>query len=292
MVQDVDLLLFDIQDVGARFYTYVWTLSHVLEAAAGFHLPVWVLDRPNPINGNICEGPLLQAGYQSFVGRGPLPVRHGMTIGELSFWIDDTFSLDADLSVVEMAGWRREMWFDDTGLPWVPTSPAMPKLETATVYPGTCLLEGTNLSEGRGTATPFECLGAPWIDGPRLADALNELRLPGVRFRPTSFLPSASKHQGVPCHGVYLHVLERDVFRPLRTGLHVLSTLTRLWPESFDWLGTSWEGRLPHFDLLIGNRWVREWLDKGAPVTEIVERWQEELRQFSSQSKRYHLYGM
>jgi len=290
MVQDLDLLLFDIQDIGARFYTYIWTMSHTLEAAAHFRLPVVILDRPNPINGVTCEGPMLQPAYRSFVGRCPLPVRHGMTVGELGHLFKDAFELDVDLTVIERVSWQREMWFDDTGLPWVPTSPAMPKLETATVYPGTCLLEGTNVSEGRGTTTPFECLGAPWIDGPRLADALNALHLPGVRFRPTSFCPSTSKHAGKTCHGAFLHVMDRDVFRPLQTGLHILSTLMRLWPKCFGWLGTSWEGRHPHFDLLIGNGWVRDMLDKGEQVDDIVARWQEELLQFSSQRQRYYLY--
>jgi uncharacterized protein YbbC (DUF1343 family) len=290
MLVGVDVLVFDIQDIGARFYTYIWTMTHVLEAVAEHRLPLVILDRPNPINGSTCEGPIVQPGYESFVGRYPLPVRHGLTVGELAHLINAEWDLGADLTVIKMEGWQRKMWFDETGLPWVPPSPAMPKLETATVYPEACLLEGTNLSEGRGTATPFECLGAPWIDGPRLAEALNELHLPGVRFRPTSFIPSASKHRGKTCHGVYLHVMDRDAFRPLQAGLHILSTLLRLWPECFSWLGTSWEGRLPHFDLLIGNGWVRDGLDKGARVSEIVARWQEELTQFSSQRERYYLY--
>ena len=290
MLQDVDLLLFDIQDVGARFYTYIWTMSHVLEAAARFHLPVMILDRPNPINGLICEGPLLQPGYQSFVGRYPIPVRHGMTVGELARLFNETLNLDADLTVIEMEGWRRQMWFDETGLPWVPPSPAMPKLETAIVYPGTCLLEGANVSEGRGTAMPFECLGAPWIDGYALAGALHERALPGVRFRPTSFCPSTSKYAGEVCHGVYLHVMDRSTFQPLATGLHILSVLARLWPESFYWLGTSWEGRRPHFDLLIGTHWVRPALDRGEPVEAMIARWQDELAQFRTQRQPYLLY--
>jgi beta-N-acetylhexosaminidase len=265
-------------------------MSHTLEAAARLHLPIAILDRPNPLNGRACEGPILQPGYRSFVGRCPLPVRHGMTVGELAHLFRDAFELDVDLTVVKMTGWSREMWFDDTGLPWVPTSPAMPKLETATVYPGTCLLEGTNVSEGRGTTTPFECLGAPWIDSFGLADDLNELNLPGVRFRPTRFCPSTSKHNRKTCQGIYLHVIDRSAFRPVRTGLHILSTLMRLWPDDFAWLGTSWEGRHPHFDLLIGNAWVRESLDKGAPVSEIVAHWQEELAQFRLQRRRYELY--
>jgi uncharacterized protein YbbC (DUF1343 family) len=296
MLQDVDLLLFDIQDIGARFYTYIWTMSHVLEAAARFHLPLMILDRPNPINGLTCEGPLLQDGYQSFVGRYPLPVRHGMTVGELAHLFNDALNLDADLTVVEMEGWRRKMWFDETDLPWVPPSPAMPKLDTAIVYPGTCLIEGTNVSEGRGTATPFECLGAPWIDGYALSDALNECALNacalhGVRFRPTSFCPSASKYAGEVCHGVYLHVTDRLTFRPLTTGLYILSVLSQLWPESFKWLGTSWEGRRPHFDLLIGNDWVRPALGQGTPVEELTARWQDDLVRFRTQRQPYLLYN-
>jgi len=290
MLKDVDVLAFDIQDVGARFYTYVWTMAYVLESAAEHRLPLIILDRPNPINGWTCEGPLLQPGYESFVGRYPLPVRHGLTVGELAHLLNAELALNADLTVIKMEGWQRKMWFDETGLPWVPTSPAMPKLETATVYPGTCLLEGTNISEGRGTATPFECLGAPWANGPRLAEALNGLHLPGVRFRPTSFCPSASKHKGETCHGVYLHVMDRDVFRSVETGLHILAEFMRLWPKRFCWLGTSWEGRRPHFDLLIGNGWVRHRLDQGEPVGEIVACWQEELRQFHSHRQRYYLY--
>jgi beta-N-acetylhexosaminidase len=189
-----------------------------------------------------------------------------------------------------MKGWHREMWFDDTHLPWVPPSPAMPKLETATVYPGTCLLEGTNVSEGRGTATPFECFGAPWIDGYALADALHERALPGVRFRPTSFSPSAGKYADELCHGVYLHVLDRSAFRPLFAGLHILSALIELVPERFEWLGTSWEGHRPHFDLLIGNSWVREELDRGACIEELTGQWQNELASFRSARQQYLLY--
>jgi uncharacterized protein YbbC (DUF1343 family) len=166
----------------------------------------------------------------------------------------------------------------------------MPKLETATVYPGTCLLEGTNVSCGRGTATPFESIGAPWIDGHRLASALSDLSLPGVRFRPTFFTPSADKHAGQTCQGVYLHVLDREVFRPLCAGLHVVSTIVALWPKPFEWRETSWEGRPPHFDLLIGNGWVREWIDEGRPVGEIAARWQTALAQFEALRRQYLLY--
>ena len=290
MLADVDLLLFDIQDVGVRFYTYVWTMTYVLEAAAEHGLPVIVLDRPNPINGLVLEGPTLEPGYASFVGRCPIPLRHGMTVGELAQLFNAEQGLHADLTVVPMEGWQRGMWFDSTGLPWVPPSPAMPKLETAIVYPGTCLLEGTNVSAGRGTATPFELLGAPWIDPYRLADSLNDLDLPGVRFRPASFIPCSSTHAGETCRGVYVHVTNRQVFRPLAAGLHLVSALRALWPQSFEWLETSWEGQPPHFDLLIGNGWVRPWIDEGRPVGEIVSQWRTTLAQFEQQRRTYLLY--
>jgi uncharacterized protein YbbC (DUF1343 family) len=290
MLEGVDLLVFDIQDVGVRFYTYIWTMSYVLEAAAEHGIPLIVLDRPNPIGGQILEGPVLEPGYASFVGRYLLPVRHAMTVGELAQLFNAKRKLDADLTVVRVEGWQRSMWFDETRLPWIPPSPAMPKLEAATVYPGTCLLEGTNVSCGRGTATPFESIGAPWIDGYRLASALNELSLPGVRFRPTFFTPSVGQYAGQTCQGVYLHVLDRETFRPLRAGLHIVSAIRALWPDAFSWRETSWEGHPPHFDLLIGNDWVRKWVDKGQPVDEIAARWQPALDQFKTLRKRYLLY--
>jgi uncharacterized protein YbbC (DUF1343 family) len=290
MLRGIDVLAFDIQDVGARFYTYIWTMSYVLEAAAEHRLPLILFDRPNPITGHICEGPMLEPGCRSFVGRYPLPIRHGLTVGELARLFNDQRGLGADLTVIEMEGWQRSMWFDETGLPWVPPSPAMPKLETAIVYPGTCLFEGTNLSEGRGTATPFECVGAPWIDEYRLAETLNELYLPGVRFRPTRFIPCASKHKGETCRGIHVHVMDREVFRPVRTALHILSALIRLWPDQFAWLGTSWEGHPPHFDLLVGNGWVRDRLNAGEPIDDIVAGWQEHLAAFVSARQQHLMY--
>jgi len=290
MLRHVDLLLFDIQDVGVRFYTYIWTMSYVLEACAEHAIPLIILDRPNPIGGEIIEGPTLEAGYESFVGRWPIPLRHGLTVGELARLFNEERGLGVDLRVIPAQGWTRAWWFDQTGLPWVPPSPAMPKLETATVYPGTCLLEGTNVSCGRGTATPFEGIGAPWIDAYRLADAMNALDLPGVRFRPIWFTPTASKWAGETCQGVFLHVTERAVFRPLRTGLHLLSTLRRLWPTDLAWLPTSWEGRPPHFDLLIGNGWVRPQIDAGRPVDEMIAEWQDSLQRFEENRKLYFLY--
>lgn len=290
-LSSVDILVFDIQDVGARFYTYIWTLSYILEAAADAGIPLIVLDRPNPIGGQVVEGPILEPDCSSFVGRYLLPIRHGMTMGELARLFNTQRNLGADLTIVQMEDWQRSMWFDQTGLPWVPPSPAMPKLETATVYPGLCLLEGTNISEGRGTATPFESIGAPWIDAHRLADTLNDLALPGVRFRPTFFVPSSSKHRGQTCQGTYVHVTNRQAFRPLCTGLHIIHTIRNLWPQEFAWLETSWEGYPPHFDLLIGNGWVRRAIDQGQSVADIIARWQEPLAEFDALRQRYVLYG-
>ncbi len=290
MLQGIDALLFDIQDVGTRFYTYIWTMSYVLEAAAEYDLPLIILDRPNPIGGQIVEGPPVEPGYESFVGRYSIPLRHSLTIGELAVWLNREHNLNAALTVIPAQGWKRAMWFEQTGLPWAPPSPAMPKPDTAMVYPGACLLEGTNLSCGRGTATPFEAVGAPWIDAYRLADALNNMALPGVRFRPTWFTPCASKHAQQTCQGVFIHVLNRAVFRPLSVGLHLLAAVHALWPDDFAWLKSSWEGHPPHFDLLIGNGWVRPHLDAGQSVSDLEGEWVNYDRQFAADKKQVELY--
>lgn len=290
MLADLDVLVFDMQDVGARFYTYVSTLFHVLRAAGKFGLPVVVLDRPNPINGLTVEGPLLEPGLASFIGVAPLPVRHGMTMGELASWLNAECDLQADLTVIPMEGWRRAMWFDDTQLPWVPTSPAMPHLATVIVYPGTCLIEGTNLSEGRGTALPFEVAGAPWLDAHGLAQSLNALDLPGVRFRPAHFVPSAGKHAGQHCQGVQVHVRERDAFQPVRMGVHLVAACRAAAPDQFAFLAKSWEGRAPHFDLLIGNAKVREGIEAGVAVAELIAGWSAAEDDFRRWRRAYLLY--
>jgi uncharacterized protein YbbC (DUF1343 family) len=235
MLENLDVLLIDLQDVGARYYTFVWTMFLCLRACERADLPVVVLDRPNPINGVTTEGPILDPAYRSFVGLHPLPVRHGRTIGELAQLFRDEAFPECDLTVLPMKGWEREMWFDDTGLPWVMPSPNMPTLETATVYPGMCLLEGTNISEGRGTTRPFELLGAPFIDAEPFARELNQLRLPGAHFRPTWFQPTFQKFAGEMCGGAQLHVTDRDRFAPFQTGLEIIRALRRIYPESFVW---------------------------------------------------------
>lgn len=223
MLQNLDVMVFDLQDGGVRFYTYLSTLVYVLQAAAEAGLPAFVLDRPNPITGTILEGGKLDAAYSSFVGMYPIPIRHGMTAGEMARYLNDTFHIGCDLTVVQMEGWRRNMWFDETGLPFVPPSPNIPTVSTLTVYPGTCLAEGTNLSEGRGTTKPFEYIGAPFLDAETVAEAMNALEIPGVRFRPVYFTPTFSKYENQRCAGVHVYVIERNVFRPVEATLHLLA---------------------------------------------------------------------
>ena len=290
MLAEVDVLVFDVQDVGVRFYTFISTLYHILAAAGRQSRAVVVLDRPNPINGVTVEGPLIAPGLESFVGIAPIPIRHGMTVGELARYFNAEYRLGADLTVVELRGWRRAMWFDATRLPWVPLSPGMPHLVTATVYPGMCFVEGTNLSEGRGTTSPFEVVGAPWLDGYTLAQALNRLALPGVRFRPTYFVPSASKHIRITCQGVQVHVTDRRAFRPVEAGLHVVATCRALAPDRFEFLASSWEGRPPHFDLLTGDAAIREGLVTGTPVADLVSGWPAVAAAFEQARRPYLLY--
>lgn len=261
LLAEVDGLLVDLQDVGARFYTYTWTLSHVLEACSQAGKPVWLLDRPNPIGGADVEGPILKPECASFVGRYPLPIRHGMTLGELGSWMVDRHVPGADLRVVGVEGWDRSKHWPDTGLPWVMPSPAMPLYETAVVYPGMGLLEATNLSEGRGTTRPFETFGAPFLDGWALAEALNGAGLPGVRFRPVQFEPTSSKHKGVVCQGCFLHVFDPIEFRPVRTALRVMREVWRQAPSDAAFLPPSQPGGLRRIDTLGGTPDWESWVE-------------------------------
>ncbi|MCC6443432.1 MAG: DUF1343 domain-containing protein [Armatimonadetes bacterium] len=279
MLEGIDILLFDIQDVGSRFYTFLYTLSYIMEAAKEKGLEIIVLDRPNPINGVDVEGKILEKKCASFVGRYTIPIRYGLTVGELAQLFNTAFEIDADLAVVPLSGWGRGDFFDQTGLPWVPPSPNMPTPETALVYPGTCLIEGTNVSEGRGTAKPFEMIGSPWIEAERLADRLNEAELPGVRFRPAHFIPNVSKHAGESCHGIQLHVRDRSLFRPVRTGVFLLAALKSLYPDAFGWREPG-ENGLAYIDLLAGTDSLRLDLDRGASPAEICDAWDEEARSF------------
>ncbi len=291
ILQQIDVLVYDMQDVGVRFYTYLSTLYYLVRAAGRHKCPLVVLDRPNPITGSRIEGPILEEGYQSFVGMIAIPVRHGMTLGELAKFINIEYNLNADLSVLPVQGWQRQQWFDQTGRIWVPTSPAIPRFETTLVYPGTCLLEGTNLSEGRGTALPFEILGAPWVDGYRLAERLNQQDIAGVYLRPVSFTPSTSKHQGKICQGVQIHILDREIFSPLQTILEVISSCQDLYPDHFAYLPPYRNSNTHnHFDLLAGTYKLRRGLESRRPVKEITASWQPELDQFSERRQPYLLY--
>ncbi len=289
MLAGVDVLLFDIQDLGVRFYTYIWTMALCLRAVAPLGKRLVVLDRPNPITALRVEGSVLQPGFESFVGLYPVPLRYGLTIGELARLLNTEFNLGADLTVIPLQGWRRDLWFDGTGLPWVAPSPNIPTFDTAVVYPGACLVEGTTMSEGRGTTHPFEQVGAPWLDGETLADRLNALDLPGVRFRPVSFTPSFSKYAGEVCHGVHFHVLDRAAFEPLPTALHLITQARALHPDDFGWARYFPEGNAP-FERLVGNGRVGAQIEAGTPVEEIVGEWEEGLRQWRIVKQSYHLY--
>jgi uncharacterized protein YbbC (DUF1343 family) len=306
---DVDVLVIDLQDVGSRYYTYVWTMALAMQAAARAHVTVVVVDRPNPLGGAEVEsGPLLP-GFHSFVGLGAVAVRHGMTIGEIARMVKSGIPgdrtgrfgkpIDCELEVVGMKGWKRSMDYDATGLPWVMPSPNMPTPDTAFVYPGLCLVEGTNLSEGRGTTRPFEIVGAPFLDGYRLAAALDELRLPGVRFRPLSFLPMFQKFARRSCGGVQLHVTDRAAFRPYRTGIAFLLAAARQAPGEFQWRTEPYEfvAHPPAIDLLTGSDAVRRGIDGGATLDDITaafapfERRFEELRRPHLQYPLEHAAG-
>ncbi|MBI3463032.1 MAG: DUF1343 domain-containing protein, partial [Planctomycetes bacterium] len=235
MLDGLDCLVVDLQDVGTRVYTFIWTVSYCLEACAATGIPVVVLDRPNPIGGELVEGPCLDPAFASFVGRAPIPMRHALTMGEMAAYLNDHFKLGAELYVVRMNGWRRAMTFSETGLPWVLPSPNLPRIEGVDVYPGQVLLEGTNLSEGRGTTVPFEVCGAPYIDPEQLIEALGAFDLPGLSLRPIRFEPTFQKWKGQSCGGLYLHVTDRQTFRPYRATLAMLACVRRLWPNDFAW---------------------------------------------------------
>ena len=268
----VDVLLFDVQDVGSRYYTYAATMALCMRAAKASRVKVVVLDRPNPIGGVAVEGGGLDEGLENFCGLYPVPQRHGMTLGELARMYNETFGIGCDLDVVACEGWSRNTWYDQCGLPWVMPSPNMPTPETALVYPGMCLLEGTNLSEGRGTTRPFELFGAPFIDGDTLARELRLQDLPGVRFRPCVIEPAFHKFNGERCGALQLHVSDRRAFEPYRTGLAVLGAVRKLWPESFAWRTEPYEFRadVPAIDLLTGRPAVRQAIDAGATLDEVV----------------------
>jgi uncharacterized protein YbbC (DUF1343 family) len=291
MLKGLDALVIDLQDIGARIYTYIYTMANCMRAAARHRVPVIVCDRPNPIGGAV-EGEALVAGYESFVGQFPIPMRHGMTIGELARLFNDAFAIGAQLDVVAMEGWRREMYFDATGVPWVMPSPNMPTLDSAIVYPGTVLFEGTMLSEGRGTTRPFELLGAPWIDAERFAAAMNALSLPGVHFRPAMFEPTFQKHAKQPCGGCQIHVLDRERFEPVLTGAALIATFRQLDPARFAWRQPPYEyehEKLP-IDILAGSGQLRRQVEAGTPIADIADSWRDDEAAFRALRAPYLLY--
>jgi len=297
MLRDIDGLIFDIQDIGARFYTYISTMAHAMEAAAEHGIPFIVLDRPNPITGSTVEGPVLDLALKSFVGIAPMPVRHGMTVGELALMFNGEGWLEGGvrchLTVIPMKGWQRRLWYDETGLPWTKTSPNMPDLESATLYPGLCLLEATNVSEGRGTEVPFGQVGAPWINASRLMEALNRQSIPGVCFSPVSFTPvdmkgwtMDPKYEGEECHGIRIHVTNRDQLRAVDLGIRLLCTIRDTHPDRFGWITKSRRT----MELLSGTRWIPRAVEDGESAEAIVSRWQDDLERFREIRRKYLLY--
>jgi uncharacterized protein YbbC (DUF1343 family) len=291
-LEKIDALLVDLQDVGTRVYTYGATLARIMAVAARVGVKVVVLDRPNPIGGLQIEGNLLLPEWASFVGPYPLPMRHGFTLGELARSYNVTQKLDCDLTVIPARGWRRGQYFDDTGLPWIMPSPNLPTLEGTMVYPGQVLLEGTNLSEGRGTTRPFELFGAPFLEPRRILFELRDLSLPGVVLREVAFEPTFHKWAGMVCHGFQLHVTERLAFKPYFTTLALLTVIRRLYPDKFAWRQPPYEyenERLP-IDLLTGDAAIREGIDAGQSIAVLEAAWQPGLQDFLTVSREFWLY--
>jgi len=292
MLRGLDVLVVDLQDVGSRYYTYNWTMALAMRVCASVGVRVVVLDRPNPLGGVVVEGNVGDPAFASFVGLYPLAVRHGMTIGELASYLNREHAIGADLTVVPMTGWRRWMLWEDTGLPWVAPSPNMPTPDTARVYPGGCLIEGTNLSEGRGTTRPFEWIGAPYLDAHRYAAALERLRLPGVRFRPARFLPTFQKWAGRLCGGAQVHVTDRARFKPFLTGLAEIAVARRLAPRQFAWRRPPYEfeKRLLPIDILCGTDGVRKAIEGRRPLSAIERAWRRELERWKRRRQTYLRY--
>lgn len=285
MLKDIDVLVFDIQDVGTRIYTFLATMAYSMLSAAKRNITFVVLDRPNPINGLTIEGPILEyPEYTSFVGLYPIPVRHGLTLGELSDLFNENYlEQKVNLSIVPMQGWKREMWFDETHLSWINPSPNMPTLTTATVYPGQVFLEGTNISEGRGTLNPFEFFGAPWINGAVLSKELNRLCIPGVLFKEKEFIPTFSKYKGELCKGCEIHVFDREKYSPFVTSLHTIQTIVELYPATFEFYSD-------YFDKIMGTAKVRKFLESKKTIDLIVESYKKNLDEFEDRRKPYLLY--
>lgn len=292
MLDLIDVLLVDLQDVGTRVYTFIYTLSYCLEAAKTVNKKVVVLDRPNPINGQTVEGNCLNPDYRSFVGRYALPMRHGLTIGELAKLFNEHFKIGCDLEIIPMKGWRRSMFFNQTGLPWVAPSPNLPTPVSTMVYPGQVLWEGTNVSEGRGTTLPFELFGAPYLNPEKLVGSIGAASIPGIVLRPVVFEPTANKWQMQPCRGFQIHITDPTQYRPYETSLRLLQAIILHHKNSFEWKQPPYEyetRRLP-IDLIIGDRIIRRQLEDMQPIDTLVESWQAGLAEFCEISQRFHIY--
>lgn len=292
MFADIDVLIIDLMDVGTRVYTFLYTMAYCLEAAGTYGKRVIVLDRPNPIGGAMIEGNLLLEDCRSFVGLYALPMRHGLTFGELALFINNEYNIGAELEVVPMEGWKREMIFRDTGFPWVFPSPNMPTPETALVYPGQVIWEGTNISEGRGTTLPFELFGSPYIDHQKIMAYLDTTELPGCYLRPLLFQPTSGKWANQTCTGFQLHVTDSRLFLPYRTSLALFQAVILAYPESFKYKEPPYEYeyvRLP-MDCILGSSEVREQLEEGAPIMEIEKEWGDDLQAFEELRTKYFLY--
>lgn len=292
MLKNTDVLVFDLQDIGGRVYTFIYTMANAMKACAEFGKKFIVCDRPNPINGIDVEGNLLEVGQESFVGQYPIPMRHGMTVGELARFFNDEFGIGCDLEVIEMDGWNRELYLDETDAPWVIPSPNMPTVDTAVVFPGTVFFEGTQVSEGRGTTRPFEFIGSPYIDAFDYSNVLNSLELEGVIFRATNFMPTFQKHSGESCGGVFLHVTDRTKFKPVITAIALIKTVFEMYPDQFKWKETPYEyeyDRNP-FDVIAGTLKLRQFIENGSSLKDIKANWENDQSDFKELTRKYFLY--
>lgn len=288
MMEKVDIIVFDIQDIGARYYTYIYTMAYMMEACARTGKRMIVLDRPNPIGGEIVEGNLIDQDYTSFVGLYPIPNRHGMTVGELATYFNEEFHIGCELEVLEMEGWNRRSFQTDNGLPWIPPSPNTTSLDMMLLYPGTCLVEGTNLSEGRGTTQPFEIIGAPFIDGEKLQDNVNALGLEGIRARALSFTPTYQKYNGQLCEGIQLHITNRQTFKPVESFVKILAVVAEMYPKKIEFLEYG-KLRHPMIDLLAGNDALRHGLLEGN-IHPYLQQCSRDTEKFMKMRERYLRY--
>lgn len=291
IIEELDALIFDLQDVGVRWYTYISTLYYCIKACSKTGKSIYVLDRPNPLNGEIIEGPILKPEFKSFVGIAEIPVRYGMTIGELALLLNEKYSLKAPLNIISMENWKRDYWFEDTNLIWIPTSPNMPTPETVIIYVGTALIEGTNISEGRGTPNPFKVIGAPWIKAKKLAEELNREGLSGVKFRPTYFIPYTSKHKNQVCGGIQIHIADKEELRPFEVGIHILSTIKKMYPNKFEWLKRVRNGEEKYFiDHLAGTDKLRKMIDGEEDPWQILDELERDLDRYVIEREKYLIY--